>query len=58
MNKLKMALMAALALPSLSAVAEEEKSAHSIDYNLGVLFTIYFQGPSHKLMVNLPCKVV
>ena len=44
MNKLKMALMAALALPSLSAVAEEEKSAHSIDYNIGLFSQYIFRG--------------
>ena len=44
MNKLKMALMAALALPSLSAVAEEEKSAHSIDFNIGLFSQYIFRG--------------
>lgn len=45
MNKLKMALMAALALPSLSAVAEEEaKSDHSISYNMALHTEYIFRG--------------
>jgi uncharacterized protein (TIGR02001 family) len=45
MNKLKMALMAALALPSLSAVAEEEaKSEHSVSYNVGLFSQYIFRG--------------
>ena len=45
MNKLKMALMAALALPSLSAIAEEEaKSDHSVSYNVGLFSEYIFRG--------------
>ena len=45
MNKLKMALMAALALPSLSVLAEEEaKSDHSVSYNVGLFSEYIFRG--------------
>ena len=52
MNKLKMALVAALALPSFSVLAEEQvkseesqaKSEHSFDYSLGVYSQYIFRG--------------
>jgi len=48
MNKLKLALLAALALPSLNVVAEEKaeeaKSDFSISYNMGLFSQYIFRG--------------
>ena len=44
MNKLKMALVAALALPSFHILAEEAKSDHSVRYNMGLFSEYIFRG--------------